>query len=198
MSAAEIPGRVRFEFCALLLISMSGCGANSPLDSSASVSLDAWQQTGNVRWRFVGRGVEAGPAEATGYLVSQDQYRDLTLTVELWIEDATNSGVFLRCSDSTIITPDNCYEINIWDNHPQQDFRSGSVVKRRSPLAQVDTLDKWNTIRINLSGSMIRVTMNDIVTAHFEDESLTEGYIALQYAGKGVLKFRNLQLRVDK
>ncbi len=198
MSAAETSGRVRVTFCALLLLSMSGCGTNSSYDLGAGVSLAAWQQSGNVHWRFADGRVEAGPAEATGYLISPGRYRDVTLTSEFWIEDATNSGVFVRCSDSTIITPDNCYEINIWDNHPQQDFRSGSVVKRRSPLAQVDTLDKWNTIRIDLSGSTIKVTMNDIVTAHFEDESLTEGYIALQYAGNGVLKFRNLRLRVDE
>ena len=190
MLAAEIFRQMRFAAGGLLCLPLFACVANLPLQE--------WQQTGDADWRFTGQGVEAGPAEATGYLVSRDQYRDFSLIVEFWIEDATNSGVFLRCSDTTIITPENCYEINIWDDHPQQDFRSGSVVKRRSPLARVDTLDKWNTVRIDLSGSRIKVTMNDIVTAHFEDESLTEGYVALQYAGKGVLKFRNLQLRVGK
>jgi len=166
-------------------------------DSGAAVALDSWNRIGDTLWTVSASVAEAGPAEAIGFLVSNEQYDDVTISVEFWIEDDTNSGIFTRCRRPTTITPDDCYEVNIWDNHPQQEFRTGSIVMRQSPLAHVDTLGRWNQCRIDLRGNTITVTMNGVVTAQLDDDSLPRGYIALQYGGKGVVRFRDFRLRVN-
>ena len=189
---------MRFTAGVMLCLALSGCRAGVlAADPAGAVALDKWRQIGAAPWVFSGPVAEAGPAEETGFLVSKVPYREAVITVEFWIEDETNSGIFVRCAKPTTITPDDCYEINIWDNHPQQEFRTGSIVKRQSPLASVDTLGKWNKCRIELRGNTITVIFNGIVTARLEDAVLPGGYVALQYGGKGVVRFRNFRLSVD-
>ena len=196
MPVAKTIRRMQIASGVALGLCLAGCAANP--DPGVDSTLDAWRQTGNVAWRFSDNGAAAGPAAPAGYLVSPEQYRGLTLVVEFWIEDDTNSGIFVRCQDPERITPDNCYEVNIWDNHPVQDFRTGSIVKRQLPLAHVDSLLKWTECRITLKRESLIVMMNDVVTARLEDANLAEGFIALQYAGKGEVRFRNLRLLVDE
>jgi hypothetical protein len=177
----------------VLILTCIACSAEAPAIRAGNASLGPWQRTGEADWRLTEQGVEAGPGENAGFLVSPRRHGDFTLSVEFRIEDDTNSGVFIRCRDRTTITPFDCYEINIWDNHPNQDFRTGSVVTRQAPLARVDTLNRWNRMRIDARGSRVTVTVNDVVTARLEDDSLAEGFIALQYAGKNALEFRNIR-----
>ncbi len=119
------------------------------------------------------------------------------MTLEYWVDDETNSGVFVRCADAAVMSPSNCYEINIWDNHPNQDFRTGSIVGRQSPLAHVDTLGQWNRVQVDAYGDLMTVTVNGVVTARLRDPNLYEGHIALQYAGKNRLRFRDVWILVD-
>ncbi|MDH3531889.1 MAG: DUF1080 domain-containing protein [Gammaproteobacteria bacterium] len=187
--------RIALVFLGLVTL---GCSTKAPVaDLAAYTALGEWRQAGEAQWRFAGQGVAAGPAEKTGFLVSPGRYRNVTITAEFWIEDDTNSGMFVRCKDPATLTPFDCYEVNIWDNHPQQENRTGSIVTRQSPLAHVDTLGKWNRCRIELRGDTIMVTINDVLTARLVDDQLREGHIALQYAGKGLLRFRNVRLSVD-
>lgn len=165
--------------------------------ATGGVEFRTWQAVGDAEWHLGATGIEAGPAEATGYLVSIERYRDFTMTFEFRVDDGTNSGVFVRCRDPLRITPADCYEINIWDNHPRQEYRTGSIVMRQSPFAHVDTLGRWNTCRIDVRGSSISVSINDVATAELEDDSLGEGHIALQYGGIGVVRFRDVRLYTD-
>jgi hypothetical protein len=159
--------------------------------------LSTWRQLGEAEWRFSDDGVEAGPGETSGFLVSPVAYDDFQLTAEFRIEDNTNSGIFFRCPESDVVgdvNPDKCYELNIWDNHPNQEFRTGSIVKLAKPLEHVDTLNRWNRYEIVARGAMIEVTLNDVVVVRIVGDRAASGYIALQYAGKAALQFRNLQV----
>ncbi len=161
------------------------------------VDLESWRTLGSHVWRFDDLGAEAGPDTAKGMLVTTVPYRDFHLSVEFWIEDGTNSGVFLRCQEPlefADINPEKCYEANIWDNHPNQDFRSGSIVRFGPPKSKVETLGRWNRYEIDVRGSQITVTLNGEETAAIDDSSLASGYIALQYAGEGLLRFRNVRI----
>ena len=165
--------------------------------ASADTEVGAWQKVGHTDWRSASGIVAAGPNGQEGYLVSNRQFRDFTLIVEVWIDKDTNSGIFVRCRHPADINPDDCYEINFWDDHPRQAFRTGSIVKRQSPLERVNTAGKWNRCRIDVRGNQITVTINAAVTARLEDVSLEQGYIALQYGGTGVVRFRDLQISED-
>ena len=164
---------------------------------SSAVDLTTWQQVGESVWQFDENGVSAGPSEKAGYLVSTAQYDDFRLSVEFRIEDDTNSGIFVLCEDASQIegiNADKCFEANIWDNHPNQDFRTGSIVKRVVPIARVDSIGRWNQFEIVVSESSMSVVLNGVLTARLADDRLRRGAIAIQYAGKGILKFRNLKI----
>lgn len=152
---------------------------------------------GDIAWRHDADGFEAGPSDGTGFLVSNETFADFRLSVEFWIADDTNSGIFVRCPQASIvadITPLSCYEINIWDNHPNQSFRTGSIVTRVEPAVRVDSVGHWNTYVIEMRGSTLSVTLNDQQTALLVDDSLLSGYLALQYAKGGLLRFRKLKI----
>ena len=64
----------------------------------------------------------------TGFLVSQNSYGDFQLKAEVWIDPDANSGVFIRCADPQKIGADSCYEVNVYDKRPGQEYRTGGIV----------------------------------------------------------------------
>ena len=180
------------------LIAFLFCAAVASADSAATEDLADWRHLGELEWSFEGGVVYAGPSEQVGFLVSPDAYSDFTLEVEFWVDDETNSGIFIHCTGEpqqpADLNPDDCYEVNIWDNHPVQDFRTGSIVKRVVPTAEVHTFGKWNTLAVRAVGGRIDVTVNGVPTATLENAKPMSGVIALQYAGKRELRFRNLSI----
>ncbi len=178
---------------AVLGIFVAACESQvQPVAEQSSVDLSAWQKVGDDPWRMTDDGAAAGPAEAVGFLVSNDTYADFKLSIEYWIEDDTNSGIFIRCADPQDIGSGNCYEINIWDSHPNQESRTGSVVTLAKPLAHVDTLERWVRVDIEATGGRIRASFDGELIADLVNERSPSGVIALQYGGKGALRFRNL------
>jgi len=94
------------------------------------------------------------------------------------------------------VHPDTCYELNIWDEHPQQDARTGAIVFRfMPPLAQVTTVGRWNTYEVLARDSFIEVKVNGEVTALVKDADPAPGFIALQHFGEGTVKFRSIEWR---
>ena len=178
-----------------LLLLVSACSI--PQSSRDALDPRGWRQFGDATWNFDGVLLSVGPSTDTGYLVSPNAYGALRLSVEFFVEDDTNSGVFVNCSEPremADLNPDDCYEVNIWDNHPVQDFRTGSIVKRARPTAHVNTIGQWNQMVVESSAGLIEVTINGVSTASLANESRTGGFIALQYAGSGNLQFRALRI----
>ena len=54
--------------------------------------------------------------KGTGFLVTPVPYGDFQITLDFWVTDDANSGVFIRCEDPKTITAANAYEVNIYDN----------------------------------------------------------------------------------
>jgi len=165
--------------------------------SAAGVDPSGWDRVGEDVWSSADGVIEAGPVEATGFLVSPAAYGDFRLTLEYWVEDDTNSGVYIRCSSSKDINPDTCYEINIWDNHPNQPSRTGSIVKFVEPVVKIDGLERWVHVEVVAAGDRIEARFDGRVTAVLNSDRSLEGNIALQYAGENVLKFRNVVIEAN-
>ena len=192
----KIANRVLIAIFAVLL---SGCDAQvQPIVAKTGADLSTWQKVGDDPWRLVNDGVAAGPAEAMGYLVSNDTYDDFVLSLDYWIEDDTNSGIFIRCSDPPEISPGNCFEINIWDSHPNQESRTGSIVTFVKPLAHISALERWVRVDIEAEGNWIRAKFDGEVTAELVIERSPSGVIGLQYGGTGTLKIRNLSIEPNQ
>ena len=159
----------------------------------------AWHVIGDIPWRTNGATTEAGPYKKAGFeemsfLVSPGKHADFRLSVEFWVDADTNSGILIRCGDEQEITPATCYEINIWDEHPNPDARTGAIVMQTKPLAQVNTTGRWNTCVIEAVGGTVTASFDGVVTSKLTDAKLRAGYIALQHAGGGVVRFRNLNI----
>jgi hypothetical protein len=160
-------------------------------------ALEHWQQLGKALWRFDTDAAEAGPDAAGSYLVSPDSHRDFVLTVDFWVAAATNSGVFVRCGEiveADDVNPFDCYEINIYDEHPLQENRTGAIVQRVAASGRVDTIGQWNRLEIRAQGATIAVSVNGVRTATLTDARTDGGRIALQYGGTGLVRFRRLSI----
>ena len=178
-----------------VLASVSVLVASGALASAPKPDLSRWERVGEDVWTVTDDGVAAGPEEAAGFLVSPAVYDDFVMILEYWIEDDTNSGIYVRCASDSEINPDTCYEINIWDNHPNQASRTGSIVTLLEPAAKIDGLERWVQVEIRATGNRIEARFDDEVTAVLTNDRSTSGNIALQYAGKGVLKFRSVYIQ---
>jgi hypothetical protein len=178
----------------LLAIFLSACAA-TPVALFNDADLTGWYPQGDADWRMeAGEIIGAGAGD--GYLLSEAEYADFDLTLEFQIDAETNSGIYVRCQERDRVHPDTCYEMNIWDLHPQQEARTGAIVFRvMPPLAQVNTLQGWNSYRIRAEGPILQVWVNDQLTAVLEDAELAQGFIALQRWQTGSVRFRNVQMR---
>lgn len=182
---------------AIACVLLSACSAGGSVSPVVEVdNIASWSRVGEADWEFADDGVSAGPEDTVAYLVSTRRYDDFRLSVEFWIEDDTNSGVFVRCSDPAQIDPDTCYEVNIWDKHPNQRWRTGSIVTLAEPLAQVDSVGRWNRLQIEAIGDSIVAEFNGVTTAMLRSDRSLDGYIALQYGGGRKLRFRNLTIEL--
>jgi len=182
-----------------LLISacLSACSNATTSNSDAIILFaehsDNWLIEGEANWTFES-GELVGYADSTaGFLVSEKAFKDFELSLEFKPDRTINSGVFVRCAAA--ISAGDCYEINIWDLHPNQDYRTGAVVTLAVPLAQVQSLNKWNTYKIICKDSRIQAWVNGIQTVDLVNELHSEGTIALQANGVGEIRFRNVELK---
>lgn len=182
----------------LLLISFFAISCegenNTQIIQLFTENVQEWETQGNARWHFENDELIAESDSGLSYILTKDVYSDFELTLEFFPDSTVNSGVFIACN-SKALDAENCHEMNIWDLHPNQDFRTGSIVTKVMPYEKVNTLNKWNTYKITLNENNVEVFINNILTAKLENGNLKEGYIALQVAEKGEIKFRNVQLR---
>jgi len=154
---------------------------------------DNWIEQGDAHWGFSNGELIGKVNDEVGFVVTKQTYKNFQLEMEFKPDDAINSGIYIRCKNYEL-TAVNCYEANIWDLHPNQDFRTGAIVEKAKPLEIVDTNNKWNTYKIINKGDHLEVWINGILTADLKDTSLDEGYIGLQASGTGEISFRNVRI----
>jgi len=153
-----------------------------------------WEILGNAKWTFSNDVLTGEVKDEEGFIVTKASYQDFMVELEFKPDSTINSGVYIRCTKKVPNATD-CHEINIWDLHPNQDFRTGAIVAKQVPKVTIETLNRWNTYRIRVSKSHIKVWLNDTLTAELNYEYPPEGYIALQAAGKGTIQFRNIRIK---
>jgi 3-keto-disaccharide hydrolase len=90
-----------------------------------SFDLTAWKVVGDANWTVVDDVIQADTG--TGFLVTPTTHGDFQITVDIWVNDEANSGVFIRCSDPKTITAANAYELNIFDKRSDPAYRTGAT-----------------------------------------------------------------------
>jgi hypothetical protein len=155
-----------------------------------------WSEVGKANWDMKDGALTADRLDGKdlAYLVSKTSYKDFQIKAEFWVDDAANSGIFIRCDKSDAIDSNICYEVNVFDKRPDPKYGTGAIVD----VAKVDPMPKaggkWNTYEITAKGPHLTVVLNGKKTADVDDNKHASGPIALQY-GSGVVKFRKVQIK---
>ena len=113
--------------------------------------LDAFNPIGDANWEIVGDVVQAD--SGSGFLVTKESYADFHLTLDFWVDEPANSGIFVRCADATSVNDRNSYEVNIYDTRADQTYRTGGIVHIAAPSSVVMTGGRWNSYDIRVEGS---------------------------------------------
>jgi hypothetical protein len=184
---------------ALLLaaLSLAGCSGMGQSDAGwvtlfDGTHLDNFTRLGDANRRLVDGVVQAD--KGNGYLVTKQSYTNFQIRAEFWVDDAANSGIFIRMSDRNKVTATNAYEVNIFDKRPDPSYGTGGIVGVAKVSAPVKAGGRWNTYEITAQGSHLVAVLNGVRTADAQDSKFPSGPFALQYGG-GVVKFRKVQVR---
>ena len=157
--------------------------------------LENWRRIGDANWRADnGMIVADASRDGDGYLVTKESYQDVRIRAEFWVDEAANSGVFVRCTEPTNITPMSSYEVNIFDTRPDPTYGTGAIVGIAAVNPMPRAAGRWNVFEITAKGSELTVVLNGVQTVNVRDSRFASGPIALQYGG-GVVKFRKLEVK---
>ena len=155
-------------------------------------------------------------AKGGGDIWTRESYGDFVLSLEFRCAEKTNSGVFLRCSD-TVNWLHNTIEVQILQgDEPDQKNVCGAIFDCLAPTRQIEIKPgEWYSYVITAKGSKITVNLNreQIINMNLDDwkephknpdgspnkfekaykDMAREGRIGLQYHGHPV-EFRNIRI----
>ena len=120
-------------------------------------------------------------------------YANFQLTVDFWIDETANSGVFLRCPAEGAISQGNAFEVNIFD--PHETWPTGSINEVAKIQTVPQTAGQWNTFEITADGDHLVVQLSGQTTVDANSDRHQSGPIALQYNGSGQVRFRNIKIK---
>ena len=164
-----------------------------------------WNKIGDANWRIEDGAVVAD--RGNGFLVSKGTYGDFQLRAKFWVDDAANSGIFIRCTDPENVGGKTAYEVNIWDKRPDPSYGTGAIVNVAKVSPMPTSAGKWNVYEITAKGSTFTVTLNGQKTVDgAQDSKFASGRIALQHGlglkddkgvanDRGVVKFRKVEIK---
>ncbi|MPZ36509.1 MAG: DUF1080 domain-containing protein [Rhizobiales bacterium] len=193
--------RVFTAIAALIFIGFSAISADSQSGSGWVQVFDGktvgdWNVVGDANWRVEDGALVADKikTKGTAHLVSKKSYKDFAIYAEFWASDDANSGIFIRCNNSTKISSKNCYEVNIYDQRPEPKYGTGAIVDVAAVNPMPRAGGKWNTFEITAKGPHMTVIMNGQKTVDVKHDAHAEGPLTLQY-GRGVIKFRKVAVK---
>jgi hypothetical protein len=158
-------------------------------------SIYGWEQEFGQYWRIQDGQLISEGDRPPSILTTSVPWTDFELTLEVFLDEGGNSGLFVRSSPRPQDPLVDCYEINLCDTHPA--FKTGSVVGRAQPIAEARGDGGWHRVKVICEGTWIQSWLDEIHMTDFHDESprpLLSGRIGLQQNG-GTVRFRNIALR---
>jgi len=179
--------------------------------------LSGWKQL-NGKAKYAVRGQEiigtTVPNEPNSFLVTEKEYGDFILELELKADTTMNSGIQFRSLSKADYQKGRVhgYQVEVdpsarqWSGGIYDESRRGWLYtlevnpKAKSAFKNGD----WNTYRIECIGNVIRTWVNGVATAHLVDAETSKGFIALQVhsinkpeeAGKEI-QWRNIRIQTS-
>jgi hypothetical protein len=152
--------------------------------------------------------------EPNSFLATDKMYGNFILELELYVDNAMNSGVQFRSLSKAEYKDFRVHGYQV-EVDPSDRAYSGGIYDeaRRGWLYPMDInpkgktafkKDAWNKYRVECIGNTIRTWVNDIPTAHVIDDMTAEGFIALQVHAIGKndvpgkqIKWRNIKIATE-
>lgn len=197
----------------IVLLALAACRVSAPSETGTRESrielfngrdLSGWREVGDAVWRVEnGELVGEVGGGAQSFLVTEREFGDFRLELELRNDGPGNSGVQVR-SHQKPSGQVYGYQIEIdpssraWSGGLYDEGRRGWLQN----LADNDAaraafkLGEWNRYRIELVGPRIRTWVNDVPVVDFTDDADASGFIALQvHSGKTTrMRWRRIEL----
>ena len=143
---------------------------------------------GGSHWEVVD-GLLTACGEPTGYLTSDQGYKNFELSIEFKTGVDTNSGVFVWSPQEN-----GGYEVQIWRQQPAG-YNTGAIVgTAKTARDYTFKADQWNHYRIAADGDHIVVVLNGETTLDIRDAKFPDGHVRLQYQ-QFPIAFRNIKIR---
>lgn len=153
-------------------------------------TLFGWKAEGDGNFAVIDQTIVVNQGSAPCLLRTTSQFDDYMLSVDFKIDEATNSGVFLRTPPSPTDPTLDCFEVNLAQPSVSP-FPTGSVVGRKANPIEVDC-SKWHRIEMLMQGDSLTVRVDgNLITELAAQKPLGRGFIGLQY-NAGQASFRNV------
>lgn len=162
--------------CSQMETMMGGSGGWETLFDGKSYA--NFEPVGDANWRIENGLLVADKGQ--GYLLTKKSYKDFTIRAEFYAEADTNSGIFIRCNNRKDIGAANCYEFNIWDTRPGQEYSTGGIVDTAKVNPPPKAGGKWNTYEVTAKGDHLISVLNGVKVAEAHNGKHAEGPFALQ------------------
>jgi len=145
-------------------------------------------QAGVSHWEVVD-GLLLACGEPTGYLNSDQSYKNFVLSIEFRCGEEANSGVYVRSPQEA-----GGYEVQIWKQQPAG-YNTGAIVGTGKTSRDYRFKpNEWNHFQITADGDHLVVVLNGETTLDIREAKFPEGHIRLQYQ-QFPIAFRNIKIR---
>jgi hypothetical protein len=143
---------------------------------------------GSSHWEVVDGALTACGAP-TGYLNSDQSFKNFVLSLEFKTSQDANSGVYVRSPKEA-----GGYEVQIW-RQQQAGYNTGSIVgTAKTARDYAFKADQWNQMQITADGDHLVIMLNGETTLDTHDAKFPDGNIRFQYQ-QFPIAFRNIKLR---
>ncbi len=152
--------------------------------------------------------------EPNSFLVTEKEYGDFILELELFIDNDMNSGIQFRSLSLADYQNGRVhgYQMEVdpstraWSGGVYDEARRGWLYPLElNPAAKnAFKVNEWNKYKIECVGNTIRTWVNGVPTAHLIDDMTTVGFIALQVHSISddkepgqQIRWRNIRIKTD-
>jgi hypothetical protein len=143
---------------------------------------------GTSRWEVIDGTIQPC-GESTGYLNSDQSFKNFVLSIEFKCAEEANSGVYVRSPQEN-----GGYEVQIWKRQPAG-YNTGGIVNTGKTARDFALRpNQWNHFQITADGDRLIVVLNGETTLDVRDAKFPEGNIRLQYQ-RFPMEFRNVKIR---
>ncbi|MCL3780540.1 DUF1080 domain-containing protein [Prolixibacteraceae bacterium JC049] len=180
--------------------------------------LTGWKQlNGTAKYEVIDGAIVGTSKLGTpnSFLTTEKLYSDFVLELEVWVDDAVNSGIQFRSNSlpeykkgrvhgyQCELDPsyDRAWTAGIYDEARRGWLYPGSMSPKAKPA--FNHMD-WNKIKIECIGNTLRTWLNGIPVSYLIDDKTDKGFIGLQVHGIGrkeqegkQIKWRNIRIKTE-